>query len=200
MEAILRTVRAARELGVEVLTLYAFSAQNWDRPDHEVRCLMALLVEFLKGQCWELVRNGVKLLVMGDVARLPATAQMLLRQVLDASKSNTAITLCLALSYGGREEIALAASAACRACENGLLSSSDVGVDTVQGFLHQPNVPDPDLLIRTGGEQRLSNFLLWQCAYSELLFVDVAWPDFGAKDLGNACRSFSERKRRFGKT
>lgn len=107
--------------------------------------------------------------------------------MLEASKHNKEITLCLALSYGGREEIALAAAAACRACEQGLLSASDVGVDTIQGFLHQPQVPDPDLLIRTGGEQRLSNFLLWQCAYSELLFMDVPWPDFGASDLAQAC-------------
>lgn len=200
VEAIHRVIRACRRLGVPFLTLYAFSAQNWGRPRDEVRALMALLIDFVHTDCEELVANGVRLLVNGDESRLPSVARDGLQRLVRASAGNTGLTLVLCLSYGGREEIAGAVAAACADAAAGKLDPRSVGVDTVRAYMPHPCVPDPDLLIRTSGELRISNFLLWQLAYTELHVTPALWPDFSDKHLLEALGAFASRERRFGKT
>lgn len=200
VEAIHRVIRACRRLGVPFLTLYAFSAQNWGRPRDEVRALMALLIDFVHTDCEELVANGVRLLVNGDESRLPAVARDGLQRLVRASAGNTGLTLVLCLSYGGREEIAGAVAAACADAAAGKLDPRSVGVDTVRAYMPHPCVPDPDLLIRTSGELRISNFLLWQLAYTELHVTPALWPDFSDKHLLEALTAYASRERRFGKT
>jgi undecaprenyl diphosphate synthase len=200
VEAIHRMIRACRRLGISYLTLYAFSAQNWSRPPEEVKALMKLLIDFVHTDCEELIANGVRLLVNGDISRLPAVARTGLLRLIDVSRNNTHLTLCLALSYGGREEIVSAVANACRAAKAGHLDPEQLTLDAFRSYLPHPDVPDPDLLIRTSGELRISNFLLWQIAYTELYVTPVLWPDFGDKDLVEALREYARRERRFGKT
>lgn len=193
-------IRALRRLRIPYLTLYAFSAQNWSRPPDEVQALMSLLADFVATDLEEFCANGVRLIVNGEIGRLPREAREGLSRIVSASASNSGLVLCLALSYGGREEIAGAAIAACRAAKAGLLDPNDLTPEAFREFLPHPHVPDPDLLIRTSGEMRVSNFLLWQIAYSELHVTQALWPDFDDKELVVALRAFKGRERRFGKT
>jgi undecaprenyl diphosphate synthase len=193
-------VRASRELGLRALTLYAFSSQNWDRPVDEVRMLMELLRDYLVDERAELLENQIRLTTIGDVARLPA----FVREPLDALRSDSAendgMTLCLALSYGGREAIADAARRLAQAVQSGAMRLTDVNALSFSEALATRDLPALDLVVRTSGEQRLSNFLLWEAAYAELYFTDTLWPDFDRAELGIALSSFQGRERRFGLT
>jgi len=197
-EAARRAVTAAAELGIPYLTLFGFSSENWKRPTAEIQDLMALLRHYLYGEIAELHRNGVRLKVIGQLARLAPDIVSLIEHAETVTRDNSRITLTIALSYGGRAEIvaavrAIAAQAAC-----GALSAEEVDEDCIARHLFTANIPDPDLLIRTSGEQRISNFLLWQCAYSELVFSKTLWPDFSKRDLEQAVDEFCDRERRYG--
>jgi len=197
-EALRRTVEGARECGVKVLTLYAFSTENWRRPTEEVEALMALLIETAEQEAQDLRRNGVRFRASGLLAAMPAGVQAALEGVAALTRHNTEITLNLAINYGGRSEIAEAARGIAREAVERRLAPEHIDEADIQRRLFAPDLPDPDLLIRTGGEHRLSNFLLWQAAYTELYFTDVHWPDFQKLDLLEAIRSFQARQRRFG--
>ncbi len=197
-QAVRRVVRAARRLGLRALTLYAFSEQNWARPEDEVDALMELLREFLLSERGEILGNGIRLNAIGNVGRLPHIVRAVLEPLQRESESNDAMTLTLALSYGGREEIVAAARELARRVERGELRSDDVTEDALHGLMPSLSVGDPDLIIRTGGERRISNFLLYGLAYAELHFADVLWPDFQASHLYEAIASFQSRERRFG--
>lgn len=197
-EAIRRTLEAARECGVEILTLYAFSTENWRRPAEEVEELMGLLIEALDQEADDLHRNGVRFRAAGLLDEMPAPVRAALDRVVALTRSNTAITLNLALNYGGRRELAQAARRLAQAAVAGRLRPDEITEETVARYLFAPDLPDPDLLIRAGGEQRLSNFLLWQAAYTELYFTDVYWPDFQKAHLYEAIKAFQGRDRRFG--
>jgi len=197
-EAARRAVTAAAELGIPYLTLFGFSSENWKRPSGEIQDLMALLRHYLYGEIAELHRNGVRLKVIGEVARLAPDIISLIEHAETVTRDNSRINLTIALSYGGRAEIvtavrAIAAQAAC-----GALAAGDVDEDCITRHLFTADLPDPDLLIRTSGEQRISNFLLWQCAYSELVFTKTLWPDFSKRDLERAIDEFCGRERRYG--
>ncbi len=197
-QALRRTVEGARECGVKVLTLYAFSTENWRRPTEEVEALMALLIEAAEQEAQDLRRNGVRFRASGLLAAMPAGVQVALEGVAALTRHNTEITLNLAINYGGRSEIAEAARRIAREAVERRLAPEHIDEADIQRRLFAPDLPDPDLLIRTGGEHRLSNFLLWQAAYTELYFTDVHWPDFQKLDLLEAIRSFQTRQRRFG--
>jgi undecaprenyl diphosphate synthase len=197
-DALRRAVQAARECGVEVLTLYAFSTENWRRPREEVQALMALLVETAEQEAHDLRRNGVRFRASGLLAAMPIGVQAALEQVMEMTQQNTEIILNLAVNYGGRSEIAEAAKRIAHQVVQGDLALDDIDERALHQHLFAPDLPDPDLLIRTGGEHRLSNFLLWQAAYTELYFTDIHWPDFQKLDLFEAIRSFQTRERRFG--
>jgi undecaprenyl diphosphate synthase len=190
VEAVRRVVRAARELGLEALTLYAFSTENWTRPDDEVSALMGLLKRFLLADLDEFAEAGIRLKIIGDYKAFPADLVDLLEGALARTAANTGMTLAVALNYGAQDEIARAARAAARAGE--------ITPETIAAHLDTADLPPLDLLIRTSGEVRLSNFLLWQAAYAEMLFVDTLWPDFGAEDLKAALDAFARRDRRYG--
>jgi undecaprenyl diphosphate synthase len=193
-----RTVRAARRLGLGALTLYAFSEQNWARPGDEVDALMELLREFLLSERDELLDNGIRLQAVGNLGRLPGIVRAVLDPLRRETEKNDAMTLTLALSYGGREEIADAAKEVARRVAAGVMSVDEVTADGLRNMMPSLAVGDPDLVIRTGGERRISNFLLYGLAYAELFFVDALWPDFGEKDLYAAIASYQTRERRFG--
>ncbi|CUW40292.1 undecaprenyl pyrophosphate synthase [Magnetospirillum sp. XM-1] len=197
-EAVRRTVEAAREMGVSYLTLYAFSSENWKRPAGEITDLMGLLRLYLRNEVNNLHKNGIRLKVIGDRNRLGADIVRLIEDSEAKTAGNTALTLLLALSYGGRQEIVEAARALAREVAEGRISPDAVDEDAITARLTTAGVPDPDLIIRTSGEQRISNFLLWQGAYAELVFLDTLWPDFGRTDLEAAIRDFHGRDRRFG--
>ena len=197
-EAIRRTLEGARECGVQVLTLYAFSTENWRRPPEEVQALMDLLIETLDVEADGLHRNGVRFRVSGLLAEMPEAVQRALSRVVALTEKNTGVTLNLALNYGGRRELTEAARRLAGAVQAGLLSPDAIDEETIARARFALDLPDPVLLIRTGGEQRLSNFLLWQAAYAELYFTDVRWPDFDKSDLFGAIRAFQGRARRFG--
>jgi len=189
------------KLGVKYLTMYAFSTENWDRPISEVNMLMRFLVEQLKILDKKLVKNNIALLVQGDLERIPGFAQTELRRVTKLTqKDEPRMTVNLALSYGARQEITDACKKIARKVKEGLLSPESITEDTVRQHLYHPTIPDPDLLIRTGGELRVSNFLLWQIAYSEIYVTKTLWPDFEVSDLHEAIEDYSSRQRRFGKT
>jgi undecaprenyl diphosphate synthase len=197
-EALRRTVRAARECAIGVLTLYAFSTENWRRPREEVQALMTLLVETAQEEADDLQQNGVRFLTSGLLSEFPAAVRTALQQLTALTRHNTEITLNLALNYGGRSEIVEATRRLARDVAAGRLAPDQIDEQALHQRLFAPDLPDPDLLIRTGGEHRLSNFLLWQTAYTELYFTDVHWPDFQKLDLFEAIRSYQARKRRFG--
>jgi undecaprenyl diphosphate synthase len=197
-QAVRRVVRTARRLGLHALTLYAFSEQNWARPEDEVDALMELLREFLLSERGEILGNGIRLNAVGNVGRLPHIVRAVLDPLRKESESNDAMTLTLALSYGGREEIVAAARELARRVERGELRSDEVTDDALHGLMPSLSVGDPDLIIRTGGERRISNFLLYGLAYAELHFADVLWPDFQPEHLYEAIASFQSRERRFG--
>ena len=196
--AVRRVVRAARRLGLRALTLYAFSEQNWARPEDEVDALMELLRDFLLSERGEILGNGIRLNAVGNVGRLPAVVRAVLDPLRKDSESNDQMTLTLALSYGGREEIVAAARELARRVEAGEIKSDEVTETALHGLMPSLSVGDPDLIIRTGGERRISNFLLYGLAYAELHFADVLWPDFEAEHLYEAIASFQSRERRFG--
>jgi len=192
--------RAARELGVEALTLYAFSSQNWQRPASEVTGLMELLRDYLIGERAEILDNSIRLEAIGDVERLPPVVKVPLDELRAASAANHGMTLTLALSYGGRESIARAVRAAVRDAAAGTLTPEQVDVDWFTNYLPTGRLPPLDLLIRTSGEQRISNFMLWEIAYAELMFCDVLWPEFRRAHLYECLERYGARERRFGLT
>jgi undecaprenyl diphosphate synthase len=192
--------RAARELGIEALTLYAFSSQNWQRPVDEVAGLMQLLCDYLTTERSEILDNQIRLEAIGDVEKLPPLVRTPLDELRSASAANRGMTLTLALSYGGRESIARAVRAAVRDAVAGRLSPDAVDVEGFNAYLPTAKLPPVDLLIRTSGEQRISNFLLWEIAYAELIFVDVLWPEFRRQHLYACLEQYAARERRFGLT
>ncbi len=198
-DAVRRVVRAARRLGLRALTLYAFSEQNWARPDDEVEALMLLLRDFLVSERDEILENGIRLNAIGKLERLPPAVREALDPLRDESASHVEMTLTLALSYGGREEIVTAARELASEVAAGLLRPEDVTEQALHRRLPSLSVGDPDLVIRTGGERRISNFLLYGLAYAELYFSDVLWPEFGAVDLYEAIASYQKRERRYGR-
>ena len=193
-------VRASREVGLRALTLYAFSSQNWDRPMEEVRALMELLRDYVVEERPEIMENDIRLVTIGDRSRLPAFVRDPLESLIADSADNTRMTLCLALSYGGRESIAAAARQLAEAVVAGEIHPSDIDVRNFAEALSTRMLPELDLVIRTSGEQRLSNFLLWEAAYAEMYFTDVLWPDFSRTTLYQALETFQGRERRFGLT
>lgn len=197
-EAVRRTVEAAREMGVSYLTLYAFSSENWKRPTGEVTDLMGLLRLYLRNEVANLHKNGIRLRVIGDRSRLSRDINALIDESEAKTADNTALTLVLALSYGGRQEIAEAARRLAQDVAMGRLDAAAIDEDAVAARLYTAGIPDPDLLIRTSGEKRISNFLLWQSAYAEFVFTDVLWPDFDRTHLEDAIRDFHGRERRYG--
>jgi undecaprenyl diphosphate synthase len=197
-EAVRRTVRGAAELGIQYLTLFGFSSENWKRPAAEIDDLMGLLRLYLRGEIAELDRNGVRLRVVGERERLGPEIVRLIEDAEERTRSNVRLNLTVALSYGGRAEIARAARLIAAAVKAGELKVEDIDETCFARYLLTAGIPDPDLLIRTSGEQRISNFLLWQSAYTELLFLDRLWPDFTKDDLEDAVREFSRRDRRYG--
>ena len=197
-EAVRRTLVAATELGIPYLTLFGFSSENWKRPLAEIEDLMGLLRHYLRGEIAELHRNGVRLRVIGEKDRLSADIVSLIAKAEALTHDNRAINLTIALSYGGRAEIAAAARAIAAAAAAGRLGAEAVDEELIAAHLFTADLPDPDLLIRTSGEQRISNFLLWQCAYAELVFTKTLWPDFGRDDLEQAITDYGGRERRYG--
>jgi len=197
-DSVRRAVETARELGVSYLTLYGFSSENWKRPAHEIDDLMGLLRLYLRSEIKELRRNGVRVRVIGDRERLPADIVDLIEGAESGTVVNTALTLIVALSYGARAEITAAARRVAEEVKAGTLEPDAVDEELFESYLSTQGIPDPDLLIRTSGEQRLSNFLLWQCAYAELVFVDTLWPDFSRGDFEGAVDEFRRRERRYG--
>jgi undecaprenyl diphosphate synthase len=198
VEALRRTIRAAGELGIQIVTIFSFSAENWSRPAGEVRELMGLLRRFIRNDLAELHRSGVRVRIIGERTGLDADIGRLLTEAEELTQGNDRLTLVVAFNYGARQEIARAARRIAEEVAQGRLAPADVIMDTVGRFLDAPDLPDPDLIIRTSGEQRLSNFLLWQSAYSELVFVPVNWPDFDRAALEAAIREYRQRERRFG--
>ncbi len=197
-EAVRRTVTAAGELGIRYLTLFGFSSENWKRPPAEIRDLMSLLRHYLRGEIAELHQKGVRFRMIGDRARLAPDIVTLIDNAENLTRDNTRVELSIALSYGGRAEIALAARRVADAVMAGRLSLDQIDEESFGRFLLTDGIPDPDLLIRTSGEQRISNFLLWQTAYAELVFTSTLWPDFGKADLEKALRDYHSRDRRYG--
>ena len=193
-------VEASAELGLKNLTLYAFSTENWNRPKIEVRTLMKLLVKSLKKEIKTLQDNNIKLSAIGSLKDLPKKAHSELLDVIEKTKNNTNMTLTLALSYGSREEIVNVIKEISVKVKNNIISAESIDESIINKHLYTQNLPDVDLLIRTSGEQRISNFLLWQIAYAELYFTDILWPDFTKEDLYEALINYQNRERRFGKT
>lgn len=199
-ESVRVITRTARELGIDYLTLYAFSEENWQRPKPEVTGLMQLLHRYLSNELKELTRNDIRLNAIGDLDRLPKSTGKLLRENMEKTAGHSSMVLTLALSYGGRPEILRACRRLAEQCKHGEITADDITEDIFSQNLYTSGLPDPDLLIRTGGEHRVSNFLLWQIAYSELYITNLAWPDFREEQLKNALVDYQSRQRRFGKT
>ena len=197
-EAARRAVQAAAEAGIGWLTLFAFSSENWRRPMEEVSALSGLLRLYLRNEVAGLVRDGVKLTVIGDHSRFGADLSAMVADAEKATAGGTRLNLVMALSYGARDELLAATKAVARAARAGTLDPESLTEAQFGGFLQTAGMPDPDLIIRTSGEQRLSNFLLWQAAYAEFVFLDVLWPDFSAADLQGAVAEFHRRERRYG--
>ena len=198
-DAVRAIVRACREFGIAHLTLYAFSTENWQRPKSEVDALMTLLVKFLKKEQKELAENDIRLQVIGQKERLPAKVLKALREAMDLTRDNSALQLNLALSYGSREEIVQMARKLARKSKNGQIDPDAIDVDVVAEHLYTRDIPDPDLLIRTSGEMRISNFLLWQIAYTEIYVTPTYWPDFGKEEFYEILKDYQQRERRFGR-
>jgi undecaprenyl diphosphate synthase len=199
-ESVREITRACRRLGVEALTLYSFSTENWRRPEDEVGALMGLLARYLVEERREILDNGVRLNAIGQLDRLPLTVRAALKELMHASRNNRGMVLTLALSYGGRAEIVEAARSLARKAASGRLRPEAIDEAAFSAELGTAGLPEPDLLVRTSGELRLSNFLLWQLAYAEIYVTDVLWPDFRTAELEKALASFRARERRFGQT
>ena len=191
--------RAAGEMGVKYLTLYAFSTENWQRPAEEVETLMGLLREYLKSDLKELQENGVRIIFIGERSMLPADIVESMSKLEEETAGNDKMTLCIALSYGSRQEIVQAARKIAVLAKQGDIDPEEVDAKMFAGLLYTKDIPDPDLVIRTSGEQRVSNYLLWQIAYAEFYFTDVLWPDFDRKCLEDIIKNFNARERRYGK-
>jgi undecaprenyl diphosphate synthase len=199
-KSVKKIIEASTKLGIEYLTLYAFSTENWNRPKLEVETLMRVLINSLKKELTTLQKNNIKLNAIGNLEKLPKSAQKELLDVINKTKDNTQMTLTLALSYGSREELVSAVKNICSKVKNNIISIDTIDDSIINEHLYTQNLPDVDLLIRTSGEHRISNFLLWQIAYAELYFTDILWPDFKEQDLYEAIISYQKRERRFGKT
>lgn len=199
-KAVRQTVETCAKLGIENLTLYAFSTENWNRPKLEVDTLMKLLISSLKGELKTLQNNNIRLNSIGNLENLPESVRKELQDVINKTKDNTKMTLTLALSYGSREEIVSAVRKISDKVKNNIISTTDIDESIINQHLYTQNLPDVDLVIRTSGEHRISNFLLWQIAYAEFYFTEVLWPDFRENDLYEAIISYQKRERRFGKT
>jgi undecaprenyl diphosphate synthase len=193
-------VETAGKIGLKYLTLYAFSTENWNRPQKEVNALLALMVMVIRREAEDLIANNVRLIVIGDIERLPESATVELNELIRLSEKNTGLTLVLALSYSSRWEITHAVKKIATKITDKSFGIEDITENTVSEHLTTYNIPDPDLLIRTGGEYRISNFLMWQLSYSELYFTDVFWPEFREDNLYEAILDYQKRERRFGKT
>ena len=197
-ESVREAIDACKEMGVQYLTLYAFSSENWNRPEAEVSALMMLLEKFLESKLSDLMPQDVRLLAIGQLDRLPAKTRATLDRVLAKTAENTSLTLVLALSYGSREEIAEATKKIAAEVKSGALELSEISPQLFSRYLYTADIPDPDLLIRTSGEMRVSNFLLWQISYAEMIIVNKLWPEFRQGDLFDAVRAYQKRHRRFG--
>jgi undecaprenyl diphosphate synthase len=200
VESVRDIVEGCAELGVEYLTLYAFSTENWDRPQTEVTGLMELLVETIRKETETLNKNNIKLHVIGDMGMLPDYAKQALQESLDITSRNTGLNLVMALSYSSRWELLEAVKQIARDVKDGKIEVESISQDTIQQYLSTKEFPDPELMVRTSGEYRISNFLLYQLAYAELYFTNVRWPDFRKENLYEAIIDFQNRERRFGKT
>ena len=197
--AIRKVVEAASKASIQYLTLYAFSTENWSRPAEEVDGLMHLMVYAITRETTDLKKNGVRIVCIGDMDRLPAYVRTTLDECIRETAGGTRLTLVIALSYSSRWELAEATKKITGAVTRGVLQEKDINEETIGNYLTTRDLPDPDLLIRTGGERRISNFLLWQCAYAEFYFTDTFWPDFGEKELYDAVLDYQGRERRYGK-
>ena len=200
MTAVRQAVEAAVACGVKYLTLYTFSTENWNRPQEEIDGLMELLIKAVKDETKTLMDNNVKLETIGDTARIPEKSRNRLNECIQQTSGNTAMTLVLALSYSSRWEVARALRQICDDAASGRLTAADITEESLRQYLTTKDYPDPDLLIRTGGELRVSNFLLWQMAYTEFYFSDQLWPDFRHEDFYDAVADYQNRQRRYGKT
>jgi undecaprenyl diphosphate synthase len=199
VKAVKEVVRASGELGLKYLTLYTFSVENWKRPKAEVDALMSLLLRTTRDQISELIKNDVKLVTTGRIGGLSVARRTVLSEAVKRTRNNKGLVLNLALNYGGRTEILDAVKAIANGVKAGMIELPDISEELFSSFLYTANIPDPDLLIRTSGEQRISNFLLWQTSYTELYIIDTLWPDFGRKELFEAIVEYQKRERRFGK-
>jgi undecaprenyl diphosphate synthase len=197
-ESVRRAVTAAAELGISYLTLFGFSSENWKRPHDEINDLMGLLRHYLRGEIAELHKQSVRVVIIGDRARLAPDIVTLIDNAEQLTAANTRLTLIVALSYGGRDDIVQATRKLATDVAAGRLQAKDIDETRLSSALFTAGIPDPDLLIRTSGEQRISNFLLWQLAYTELVFIETLWPDFGRADLERAISDFHGRERRYG--
>jgi len=200
MDCVRSTVEACSEKNIEALTLFAFSTENWRRPEEEVSYLMGLFLAMMKNEVKRLYKNNVKLRIIGNRSRFSSKLQKAMSDAEDLTKNNTGLSLNIAANYGGQMDITEATKTLCRRVAKGELNPEDITDKMLQAELALSDLPEPDLLIRTGGEKRVSNFLLWQLAYGEYYFTDIYWPDFDKKALDEAVDSFSSRQRRFGKT
>lgn len=198
VEALRDVIRTASNIGLEFLTLYAFSTENWKRPASEVTLLMKLLLEYLKKEITELHSNNVRIQTIGDITKLPAEIIEEIDKAKNLTKDNNGLCVNIALNYGGRSELLNVIQQTAEMAKNGEIKSDDINEAFVNSLLYTSGIPDPELLIRTSGEIRLSNFLLWQCAYSEFWFTDIFWPDFRGENLMQAISDYQNRKRRFG--
>jgi len=198
VDAVKRIVKAARNFGIQYLTLYSFSSENWTRPEEEVGELFKLLRLFIRRDLAELHQNNVRVLVIGERDKLPGDIRDLLEEAENLTRDNTAQSLIIAFNYGSRQEIAKATRMIAEKCRDGEIDSAKINDRMIESFLDTSGLPEPDLILRTGGEQRLSNFLLWQAAYSEFVFLEKYWPDMTEEDLEDVLKVYSTRKRRFG--
>lgn len=200
IKAVRDATEGSAEIGIKYVTLYAFSTENWNRPKLEVTALMELLVSTLHSEIKTLMDNDIKLATIGDTASLPKKCQIELQEAIDKTAQNARMTLVLALSYSGRWDITQATKTIALDVSSGKLNAEDIDQETIDKYLNTSGIPDPELLIRTSGEQRISNFLLWQMAYTEFFITDILWPDFRKEHLKDAILAYQERERRFGKT
>lgn len=198
VETIRKIVKESKDLGVEYLTLYAFSTENWKRPKDEVSALMKLLVEYLRNELEELNKNEVSIRISGDTTKLPKDAEVEIKHAINVTKNNKGIVLNIAFNYGGRDEILRAVKGISTDVMANKIDINDIDEDVFNNYLYTANMPDPDIIIRPSGEMRISNFLLWQCAYSEFWFSNIFWPDFDEKHLHKAIIDFQQRSRRYG--
>ncbi len=198
-ETVRTIVRACREIGISYLTLYAFSTENWQRPRSEVAALMTLLKKFLESEQKEMLDNNIRLYAIGQIERLPEDVRQVLYKAMTLTKKNDGMLLVLALSYGGRAEIVRMVKEIVIKTKNGSIDSDSITPEIISEHLYTKEMPDPDLLIRTSGEMRISNFLLWQIAYTEIYVTDTLWPDFGKDELVRILQDYQQRERRFGK-